>query len=167
MRSPCTTGRTGCAMNWAWLPWRCGATTARARGAVGHLGATQATHQVQAAVEAGSGAGRRQHAAVVDVQHVGIEPHLGWRSANAGAGCQWVVAGRPSSSPASASTNAPRYRPSTVAPRWWAARSVSSSSGGAGRRSSCHDGTTTMSAAPTGPNPSGHVDAEARTGVPS
>jgi hypothetical protein len=46
------------------------------RDVVGDLTAVVATHEVQAHVQARRHAGRRQHIAVVDEQHPGVEPHL-------------------------------------------------------------------------------------------
>ena len=43
---------------------------------VGHLAAVVAAHDVQAQVDAGPDAGRGEHVAVVDEEHVRVEPHL-------------------------------------------------------------------------------------------
>ena len=50
---------------------------------------------------------RGEHVAVVDVEDVRIEAHRGRSRRNGSARIQCVVAGRPSSTPAAASTNAP------------------------------------------------------------
>ena len=55
----------------------------------------------------GGDAGRGQHVALVDVEHVRVEPTRGNAAANSGAWRQCVVARRPSSSPAAARANAP------------------------------------------------------------
>ncbi len=46
-----------------------------ARDIVRRLRAAHLAQHMQAAVEAGGGAGRGQHVAVVDIEHIGIEPH--------------------------------------------------------------------------------------------
>ena len=75
---------------------------------VGHLRAVIGANDVQAQVDSGGKARRGEHVAVIDEQHVLVEQHL----AGAGAACRrrtsnaWSP-GRPSSSPAAASTNAP------------------------------------------------------------
>src|SRR5690348_3162009 len=73
----------------------------------------------------------------------------GYRAASASAWRQCVVARRPSSSPAAASTNAPLQMLATRAPRRCASRSASSSSAGGASSGSAHAGTTTVSAAAT------------------
>src|SRR5690606_33372865 len=70
----------------------------------------------------------------------------GWRRLSSSAYIQCVVAERPSSSPASASRNAPEHSPAMRAPRRWASRRASTSARG-GRSSGIRwAGTTTRSA---------------------
>ncbi|CFW36364.1 Uncharacterised protein [Bordetella pertussis] len=57
-----------------------------------------------------------------------------------------MVAALPSSSPASASTNAPRHRPTISLPCLWALRKASVTSAGAAVSGSCQAGTMTISA---------------------
>lgn len=64
--------------------------------------------------------------------------------ASVGAYIQCVVAGRPSSRPAAASTKAPVHRPTMRAPSSWARRSASSASAGGGEVIDRQAGTTTV-----------------------
>ena len=79
---------------------------------------------MQAEVDARGVARRGEDVAVVDVEHVGSSRTAGKKRRNAVVNIQCVVAGRPSSRPAAASTNAPvqidikrASRPSSVAAR--------------------------------------------------
>ena len=77
----------------------------------------------------------------------------GWRAASAPAPSQWVVARRPSSTPAAASTNAPEQMLATRAPAVTAARRAAPTPSGSGRNGSCTPGTKTVSASDTAPRP--------------
>ncbi len=70
----------------------------------------------------------------------------GSRAARSAASRQWVVARRPSSTPAAASANAPVQIETIRAPRAWAARSASSTGAPGTRRCGSKPGTSTVSA---------------------
>ncbi len=67
---------------------------------------------------------------------------------------QWVVALRPSSSPAWARTKAPVQMETIRAPRAWAARSAARTSPATGEPGGCQPGTTTVSARSSASRPS-------------
>ena len=103
---------------------------------VGDLGPVLLAHDVQAGVDAGGGARRGDHRALVDVQHVRLDDGPRDSARASSSACrQCVVQRRPSSSPAAPSTKAPEHTLSTRAPRSTARRSASSSSGGIVRAS--------------------------------
>ena len=84
---------------------------AAAGGVVGHLAAVVAAHDVQAQVDAGPDAGRGEHVAVVDEEHVRVEPHL--REVAGGTGRRTPSGsspGRPSSRPSGGERRTPRCR---------------------------------------------------------
>ena len=66
---------SGCSTYWAWPPSRWGGTTMRRATAARERGAVVAAEDVQAEVEARGDAGRGQHVALVDVEHVGLDAH--------------------------------------------------------------------------------------------
>lgn len=122
----------------AWPPARCGGVTSRRADAVGRLRAEAAAHQVQAAVDAGSGAGRSDQRAVLDVEHVGIDVDARIAAREVGGAFPARRRRRPSSSPAAASTYAPRHRArvQSRAPRFSAAATAASNSSGGGSAAS-------------------------------
>ena len=81
----------------------------------------------------------------------------GYRFARVGAYIQCVVAGRPSSSPAAASTNAPVQSPMMRAPSWCALRSAAMASTGGGCEIDRHAGTTIVPALDSASRPYGAV----------
>ena len=111
------------------------------------LGAEVAPHQVEAQIEACRGARGRQHLAVVDVQHVGVDVdrRVAARQLCARAR-QCVVARRPSSAPVAARTNAPVQIDATRAPRSTARRIARRTPSGIARSRSSTPGTITVSA---------------------
>ena len=105
------------------------ATTIRRATGVGHRGAESLRTHVQAEVDPGRGAGAGQDRAVLDVEDVADRARPAGTAGEPSAWNQWVVARRPSSSPAWASTKAPVQNESTRAPRSAAACSAATSSG--------------------------------------
>ncbi len=81
----------------------------------------------------------------------------GYRLASVGAYIQCVVAGRPSSRPAAARTNAPVQRPMMRAPSWWALRSAAIASTGGGWEIERQAGTTMVPARLSASRPKGAV----------
>ena len=98
---------TGRSMNWDCPPSRHGATTLRRATRLATSRAVVAADHVQEEVDAGGVPGGGEDVAVVDEEHVGVEVDRGEQAAEGRAVHQCVVAGRPSSRPAAASTNAP------------------------------------------------------------
>jgi hypothetical protein len=86
-------------------------------------------HQVQQQVDARGVARGGEDVAVVDEQDVGVQLDAGCSSRNRSACSQCVVARRPSSNPAAASTNAP-VQMETIRERCAAARNACTTSAG-------------------------------------
>ena len=117
-------------MNWAWPPSRCGEATIARATALPRALAVIGAHDVEAEVDPRAKAGRGQDALVLAVEDVWHRPERqGTCRASSAAANQWVVARRPSRSPACPSANAPVQIEATLPPRSCTARSASRASG--------------------------------------
>ena len=117
-------------MNCACPPERWGGTTIRRAAAAATRDAELLAQHVQRGVEAGRRPRAGDDGPVLHVEDVLVDQGLaGTARASASTWRQWVVQRRPSSSPASPSTNAAVQCAKTSAPRSWAARTTSTTSG--------------------------------------
>ena len=121
-----------------------------------HACAVVGAHKVQAEVDPGRHARAGRDVAVIDEQHAVVD--LDRRDSAARARRrrpQWVVARRPSSSPASASANAPVHTDTIRAPRACAARSASATPSASRSSSGLKPGTVIVSRRSSASRPNG------------